>query len=82
MKISWVYFQYYICFYTNEALSTIKNIKMLGNSTRSLFFFFFLNQQFITWHVEVDCGSYFITMYRRTTLHGGRENEKEEEKIK
>jgi len=45
-------------------------------------FFFFFNQQFIAWHAEVDCGSYFITTYRRTKLHEGRGNDKEEEKIK
>ena len=47
-----------------------------------LLFFLFLNQQFITWHMEVDYGSYFVTTYRRTKLHEGRGNDKEEEKIK
>ena len=32
--------------------------------------------------MEVDCGSYFVTMYRRTKLYKGRRNDKEEEKIK
>ena len=44
--------------------------------------FFFLNQQFIIWHTEVDYGSYFITTYKRTKLHEGRRNDKEEEMIK
>ena len=48
----------------------------------TLYFFLFLNQQFITWHMEVDYGSYFVTTYRRTKLHEGRGNDKEEEKIK
>ena len=30
-------FQHHVHYYTNKALSTIKNIKMLGNSNRSLF---------------------------------------------
>ena len=30
-------FQYYIYYYANKALSTIKSIRMLGNSTSSLF---------------------------------------------
>jgi len=34
--------------------------------------FFFLNQQFIIWHVEIDHGSYFVTMYRRTIQHEGK----------
>ena len=45
-------------------------------------FFFFPNQQVITWHTKVYHGSYFITMYRRTKLHERRRNDKEEEKIK
>jgi len=32
--------------------------------------------------MEVDCGSYFVTMYRRTKLYEGRRNDKEEEMIK
>jgi len=51
----------------------------------SLFCFlplFFFNQQFITWHTEVDRGSYFVTTYRRTKLHEGRGSDKEKEKIK
>ena len=31
-----------------------------------LLFFFFLNQQFITWSTMAGHGSYFVTMYRRT----------------
>ena len=42
---------------------------------------FFLNQQFITWYVVVDRGSYFVTTYNRSKLHEemeteGREREK------
>ena len=44
--------------------------------------FFFLNQQFIIRHAEINCDSYFVTMYRKTKLHEGRRNDKEEEKIK
>jgi len=33
-----------------------------------LHFLFFLNQQFITWGVEADCGSYFVTTYNRGRL--------------
>ena len=40
--------------------------------------FFFLNQQFITWHVVVDCGSYFVTTYKRNKLHGEEETEERE----
>ena len=32
--------------------------------------------------MEVDCGSYLVTTYRRTKLHEGRGNDNEEEKIK
>jgi len=49
---------------------------------RLSFTYFFLNQQFIAWHMEVDRGSYFVTTYKRTKLHEERENDKEEEKIK
>ena len=42
------------------------------------FFFFFLNQQFITRHTVADYGSYFITIYNRSRLH--EETEKEREK--
>ena len=34
--------------------------------------FFFLNQQFIIQHAEVDRGSYFIAMYKRTILYEGK----------
>ena len=47
-----------------EEADGVKN-KQLENS-----FFFFLNQQFITQHVVVDRGSYFITMYMRGKLTG------------
>ena len=30
--------------------------------------FFFLNRQFITQSAMVGCGSYFVTMYRRTKI--------------
>ena len=35
-----------------------------------LIFILFLYQQFITWHTVADCGSYFITMYKRNRLTG------------
>ena len=38
--------------------------------------FFFLNHQFVTWHMEADHGSYFVTTYKRTELHEGEETEK------
>jgi len=31
--------------------------------------FFFLNQQFITWGMREDCGSYFVTTYKTTKQH-------------
>jgi len=34
-----LFFQQHICFYSNKALSTIKNMKILGNSTSSLLLF-------------------------------------------
>ena len=30
--------------------------------------FFFLYQQFITWYMVTDCGSYFVTTYKRGKL--------------
>ena len=48
----------------------------------NIFFFFFLNQQFITWHTVVDHGSYFVTTYNRSKLHEEIETEeREREKI-
>jgi len=47
--------------------------------------FFFLNQQFITQHAVVDCGSYFVAMYKRSKLHGKKkteEREREKEEMK
>jgi len=43
---------------------------------------FFLNQQFITQYVIVDCGSYFVATYRRgrLTCKIKEENEKREKK--
>ena len=35
----------------------------LGETLITLSFFFFLNQQFITWSMRADRGSYFITTY-------------------
>ena len=32
-------------------------------------YFFFLNQQFITWCTVADRDSYFVTMYKRSRLH-------------
>ena len=32
------------------------------------FFFFFLNQQFITWHMVADHGSDYITTYMQSKL--------------
>ena len=50
-------------------------------------FFFFLNQQFITWHTKADCGSYFIAIYKRNRLTRelklkGKEEEKEKKSKK
>ena len=45
---------------------------------QTIFFFFFLNQQFITWHVVVDRGSYFVTTYNRRRLHEEMETEERE----
>jgi len=39
-------------------------------------FFLKKNHQFVTWHAEVDCGSYFVTTYKRTELHEGEETKK------
>ena len=49
------------------------------NLTRSSCFFFFLNQQFITWHTKADCGSYFHNYIHRTqtTLETKKEKRKE-----
>ena len=40
--------------------------------------FFFLNQQFITRHAVVDCGSHFVTTYNRSKLHEEMETEERE----
>ncbi len=40
-----------------------------------------LNQQFITWSVVADYGSYFITTYNRCSLHKDREIEKGKREI-
>jgi len=45
-------------------------------------FFFFLNQQFITWCTVADCGSYFVTTYNRSRLHEEMENKREMENRK
>ena len=47
----------------------------------TLTLFFNLNQQFITWGIRADCGSYFITIYRidKTTWYI-RQKKKEREK--
>ena len=44
----------------------------------NIFFFFFLYQQFITRHVVVDHGSYFVTTYNRRRLHEEMETEERE----
>ena len=41
------------------------------------FFFFFLNQQFITQHTKADCGSYFGNYIHRTHTNMGLERRKE-----
>ena len=41
---------------------------------------FFLNQQFVTWYIVADCGSYFITTYRRCRQHVEEETEKRKRK--
>jgi len=46
--------------------------------TEEVPFFFFLNQQFITRHAVVDRGSYFVTTYKRSKLHEGKETEERE----
>jgi len=58
------------------------NIDLVSKPYQDAYSHFFLNQQFITRHAEVDRGSYFVTTYRRTKLHGGRRNDKKEEMIK
>ena len=42
---------------------------MLVTMEIEMIFFFFLNQQFITWRAVADHGSYFVTTYRRHRLH-------------
>jgi len=42
-----------------------------------LAYFFFLIQQFMTWGVVADCGSYFVATYKRRMWHGVKEEEKE-----
>ena len=39
---------------------------------------FFLDQQFITRHTVVDCGSYFVTTYKRSRLHEEKKVEERE----
>ena len=39
-------------------------------------FFFFFNQQFITWLAVEDRSSYFVTTYNRCTLHKEMEIDK------
>jgi len=41
---------------------------------------FFLNQQFITWSTMADHGSYVITMYKASKLHGERYRKRKEVK--
>ena len=46
------------------------------------FFFIFLNQQFIIWHIVADHGSYFITTYKRNRLTRELKLKKEKERGK
>ena len=43
--------------------------------------FFFL-QQFVTWGVRADCGSYFITMYIQTEMTKGLKKGKDKREQK
>ena len=45
--------------------------------TPNFFFFFFLNQQFITWCTKADHGSYFRNYIHRTQTNMGLERRKE-----
>jgi len=45
-------------------------------NSQGLKIFFFLNQQFIIQHAEVDHGSYFIATYKRTILYEGKGTER------
>ena len=38
--------------------------------------YIFLNQQFITWSVRADCGSYVVTMYKQTQTTCERKEKK------
>ena len=42
---------------------------------------FFYIQQFITWSMRADCGSYFVTTYKTSKLHEERKR-KEEKKLR
>ena len=42
-------------------------------------FFFFLNQQFITWHTVADCGSDYVTTYMQSKLTWNYKKGKEKE---
>jgi len=44
--------------------------------------FFKKNQQFITWGVRADRGSYFITTYKTNRLHDGRKGKGKKEERK
>ena len=57
-------------------------VKEAKKKRKKLYYFFFLNQQFITQHAVVDCGSYFITTYKRSKLHGEKETEERERERK
>ena len=45
-------------------------------------FLFFLNQQFITWGVVADHGSYFVTTYIKTVYKKKKERNKRNKKKK
>jgi len=36
-----------------------------------------LNQQFITWSTKADCGSYFVTTYKRGKLTWSKKKKRE-----
>ena len=50
--------------------------------SQSLFFFFFLNQQFITQRVVADRGSYFRNYIQQTHTNMGLKEKEEKEKKK
>ena len=64
---------------------SIEEITIESNNTCGQSFFFFLNQQFITWDMRADHGSYFVTMYKKSKLYESKnrkERNKEQEEKK